>query len=94
MSCSLQEVLNCALTRDVHYTVANPTFHHWQARDKRYGLTFQSCHDANALEQGIVDVGRDLLNGQSPLIVSNPSAPLFTVYLNRGGVSSSSVQPG
>ena len=56
----LQEVLNCPVTPDVQYYIANPTFHYWHARDKRFGLTFQSSHDANAFVQGMEDMGKDL----------------------------------
>ena len=52
------------LTKEVQYIIANPTFHHWHTEDQRFGLTFQSCRDANAFEQGIEKVVEDLFQGE------------------------------
>jgi len=52
--CSLsQVVLNCPLKKDLQYTKANPTFHHWWTGNKRFGLTFQSSADARVLERSV-----------------------------------------
>ena len=56
-------MLNCVLTKDVQYIIANPTFHHWIIDERRYGLTFQSSRDANAFERGIEAVADDLFQG-------------------------------
>ena len=48
-----QVVLNCPLKKDLQYTKANPTFHHWWTGNKRFGLTFQSSADARVLERSV-----------------------------------------
>jgi len=48
-----QVVLNCLLKKDLQYTKANPTFHHWWTGNKRFGLTFQSSADARVLERSV-----------------------------------------
>ena len=57
----LQVVLNCVLKKDVQYTKANPTFHHWKTEEKRFGLTFQSSADARAFDKGVKRAVEDLL---------------------------------
>ena len=59
-----QVVLNCILKKDVQYTKANPTFHHWKTEEKRFGLTFQSSADARAFDKGVKRAVEDLLEGQ------------------------------
>ena len=59
----LQVVLNCVLKKDVQYTKANPTFHHWKTEEKRFGLTFQSSADARAFDKGVKRAVEDLLEG-------------------------------
>ena len=51
--CVFQVVLNCPLKKDLQYTKANPTFHHWWTGNKRFGLTFQSSADARVLERSV-----------------------------------------
>jgi len=46
-------VLSCALHKDLQYTRANPTFHHWRTEGKRFGLTFQSSTEARHFEKAI-----------------------------------------
>jgi len=41
------------LSADLEYVAANPTFHHWQTCNNRYGLTFQSSADGRSFECGI-----------------------------------------
>jgi len=49
----VQVVLSCALHKDLQYTRANPTFHHWRTEGKRFGLTFQSSTEARHFEKAI-----------------------------------------
>jgi len=53
MSRVVQVVLSCALHKDLQYTRANPTFHHWRTEGKRFGLTFQSSTEARHFEKAI-----------------------------------------
>lgn len=45
--------MDCAVDVDVQYVMVNPTFHHWQTGNRRYGLTFQSSSDAHIFEHSI-----------------------------------------
>ena len=65
----LQVVLNCVLKKDVQYTKANPTFHHWKTEEKKFGLTFQSSADARAFDKGIKRAIDDLLEGRLLAVV-------------------------
>ena len=65
----LQVVLNCVLKKDVQYTKANPTFHHWKTEEKKFGLTFQSSADARAFDKGIKRAIDDLLEGRVLAVV-------------------------
>ena len=65
----LQVVLNCVLKKDVQYTKANPTFHHWKTEEKKFGLTFQSSADARAFDKGIKRAIEDLLEGRVLTVV-------------------------
>ena len=56
--------MNCALKKDVQYTKANPTFHHWKTEEKRFGLTFQTHADARAFDKGVKRAVEDLLEGE------------------------------
>lgn len=58
-------VLKCTLKRDLQYTRANPTFHHWKTEAGRFGLTFQSSTDARVFEKGVRKAVDSL--GQGPL---------------------------
>ena len=59
-----QVVLNCVLKKDVQYTKANPTFHHWKTEERRFGLTFERSADARAFDKGIKLAVEDLLDGR------------------------------
>ena len=48
-----QVILDCTLMMDLEYVMVNPTFHHWQTGNKRYGLTFQTSLDAHMFEQSL-----------------------------------------
>ncbi|KAK2162653.1 hypothetical protein LSH36_94g01031, partial [Paralvinella palmiformis] len=63
-------VLNCVLKKDVQYTKANPTFHHWKTEEKRFGLTFQSSADARAFDKGVKRAVEDLLEAQLMVFVA------------------------
>jgi sprouty-related EVH1 domain-containing protein len=58
-------VLNCVLKKDLQYTKANPTFHHWWTGDKRFGLTFQSSADARVLERSVCKAMESILTPPS-----------------------------
>jgi len=57
-----QVVLNCPLKKDLQYTKANPTFHHWWTGNKRFGLTFQSSADARVLERSVCKAMETMLS--------------------------------
>ncbi|KAK7930892.1 hypothetical protein WMY93_007287 [Mugilogobius chulae] len=46
-----QVILDCPLRKDLVYTIATPTFHHWKVEDRRCGLSFQSPADARAFDR-------------------------------------------
>uniref|UniRef100_A0A667XGF7 Sprouty related EVH1 domain containing 2 n=1 Tax=Myripristis murdjan TaxID=586833 RepID=A0A667XGF7_9TELE len=48
-----QVILECFLKKDLVYTKATPTFHHWKVDNKKCGLTFQSPADARAFDRGV-----------------------------------------
>ena len=48
-----QVILECALRKNLVYTKATPTFHHWMVEDRRCGLTFQRPADARAFDRGV-----------------------------------------
>jgi len=48
-----QVVVDCAISSDLEYTRANPTFHHWRTESRRYGLAFQNSTDALHFERGV-----------------------------------------
>lgn len=45
--------LSCVLKKDLSYTKATPTFHHWRTQGERFGLTFHSSADAQVFEKCI-----------------------------------------
>ena len=53
MVCVVQMVLFCYLSRDMTYTRATPTFHHWQTGSCSYGLTFQSPSEADTFARTV-----------------------------------------
>jgi len=56
-------VLECPLRKDLVYTTATPTFHHWKVEDRRCGLSFQSPADARAFDRGVRKAIEDLAEG-------------------------------
>ncbi|XP_028278838.1 sprouty-related, EVH1 domain-containing protein 2 [Parambassis ranga] len=60
-----QVILDCPLRKDVVYTIATPTFHHWKVEDRRCGLSFQSPADARAFDRGVRKAIEDLAEGST-----------------------------
>lgn len=58
-----QVILDCPLRKDLVYTIANPTFHHWKVEDRKCGLSFQSPADARAFDRGVRKAIEDLAEG-------------------------------
>lgn len=58
-----QVVLECFVKKDLVYTKANPTFHHWKVDNRKFGLTFQSPADARAFDRGVRKAIEDLIEG-------------------------------
>ncbi|XP_060921062.1 sprouty-related, EVH1 domain-containing protein 2-like, partial [Labrus mixtus] len=58
-----QVILECFLKKDLVYTKATPTFHHWKVDNKKCGLTFQSPSDARAFDRGVRRALEDLTEG-------------------------------
>uniref|UniRef100_A0A3Q3H240 Sprouty-related, EVH1 domain-containing protein 2 n=1 Tax=Labrus bergylta TaxID=56723 RepID=A0A3Q3H240_9LABR len=60
-----QVILECFLKKDLVYTKATPTFHHWKVDNKKCGLTFQSPSDARAFDRGVRRALEDLTEGST-----------------------------
>ncbi|KAK1803026.1 hypothetical protein P4O66_021563 [Electrophorus voltai] len=60
-----QEILKCFLKKDLVYTKATPTFHHWRVDNRKCGLTFQSPADAGAFDRGVRKAIEDLTEGST-----------------------------
>ncbi|XP_017287187.1 sprouty-related, EVH1 domain-containing protein 2 [Kryptolebias marmoratus] len=60
-----QVILDCPLRKDLVYTIAMPTFHHWKVEDRRCGLSFQGPADARAFERGVRKAIEDLAEGST-----------------------------
>ncbi|XP_023190200.1 sprouty-related, EVH1 domain-containing protein 2-like [Xiphophorus maculatus] len=60
-----QVILDCFLKKDLAYTKATPTFHHWQVDNKKCGLTFQCSSDARAFDRGVRRALEDLAEGST-----------------------------
>uniref|UniRef100_A0A3P9NC31 Sprouty-related, EVH1 domain-containing protein 2 n=1 Tax=Poecilia reticulata TaxID=8081 RepID=A0A3P9NC31_POERE len=58
-----QVILQCLLRKDLVYTKATPTFHHWQLDSRKCGLTFQCSSDARAFDRGVRRALEDLAEG-------------------------------
>ncbi|XP_037751969.1 sprouty-related, EVH1 domain-containing protein 2 isoform X7 [Chelonia mydas] len=58
-------VLECFVKKDLVYTKANPTFHHWKVDNRKFGLTFQSPADARAFDRGVRKAIEDLNEGST-----------------------------
>lgn len=63
-ACYTQVILRCFLKKDLVYTKATPTFHHWRVDNKKCGLTFQSPADARAFDRGVRKAIEDLTDGK------------------------------
>lgn len=59
----LKVILECFLKKDLVYTKATPTFHHWKVDNRKCGLTFQSPADARAFDRGVRKALEDLTEG-------------------------------
>uniref|UniRef100_A0A3Q2TBZ1 Sprouty-related, EVH1 domain-containing protein 2 n=1 Tax=Fundulus heteroclitus TaxID=8078 RepID=A0A3Q2TBZ1_FUNHE len=55
-----QVILECFLKKDLVYTKATPTFHHWKVDNRKCGLTFQCSSDARAFDRGVRRALEDL----------------------------------
>lgn len=55
--------MECYVRKDLVYTKANPTFHHWKVDNRKFGLTFQSPADARAFDRGVRKAIEDLIEG-------------------------------
>uniref|UniRef100_A0A8D3DYI6 Sprouty-related, EVH1 domain-containing protein 2 n=1 Tax=Scophthalmus maximus TaxID=52904 RepID=A0A8D3DYI6_SCOMX len=60
-----QVILECVLKKDLVYTKATPTFHHWRVDNRKCGLTFQSPSDARAFDRGVRKALEDLTDGST-----------------------------
>ncbi|KAM8842846.1 sprouty-related, EVH1 domain-containing protein 2 isoform 2-T2 [Synchiropus picturatus] len=60
-----QVILECYLKKDLVYTKATPTFHHWRVDNRKCGLTFQSPSDARAFDRGVRKALEDLTEGST-----------------------------
>ncbi|MEQ2182097.1 hypothetical protein GOODEAATRI_018624 [Goodea atripinnis] len=60
---SVLVILECFLKKDLVYTKATPTFHHWKVDNRKCGLTFQCSSDARAFDRGVRRALEDLAEG-------------------------------
>lgn len=60
-----QVILQCFLKKDLVYTKATPTFHHWRVDNRKCGLSFQSPADARAFDRGVMKAIEDLTEGST-----------------------------
>lgn len=60
-----QVILECFVRKDLIYTKATPTFHHWKVDNKKCGLTFQSPADARAFDRGVRKALEDITEGEN-----------------------------
>ncbi|XP_076152021.1 sprouty-related, EVH1 domain-containing protein 2 isoform X1 [Alosa pseudoharengus] len=60
-----QAILECFLRKDLEYTKATPTFHHWRVDNQKCGLTFQSPADARAFDRGVRKAMEDITEGST-----------------------------
>lgn len=58
-------ILDCPLRKELIYTVATPTFHHWRLEDRKCGLSFQSPADGRAFDRGVRKAMEDLAEGDA-----------------------------
>lgn len=62
------------MKKDLVYTKANPTFHHWKVDNRKFGLTFQSPADARAFDRGVRKAIEDLIEGTAARVGGRFSA--------------------
>ncbi|XP_076830567.1 sprouty-related, EVH1 domain-containing protein 2 isoform X2 [Brachyhypopomus gauderio] len=60
-----QVILECFVRKDLIYTKATPTFHHWKVDNRKCGLTFQSPADARAFDRGVRKALEDITEGST-----------------------------
>ncbi|XP_036403312.1 sprouty-related, EVH1 domain-containing protein 2-like [Megalops cyprinoides] len=60
-----QVILECFLKKDLIYTKATPTFHHWKVDNRKCGLSFTSPADARAFDRGVRKAIEDLTEGST-----------------------------
>lgn len=60
-----QVILDCPVRKELLYTIAMPTFHHWKVEDRRCGLSFQCPADARAFDRGLHKAIEDLAEGST-----------------------------
>lgn len=60
-----QVILDCPLRKDLVYTIATPTFHHWKVENMKCGLSFQSPAEARAFDRGVRKAIEDLAEGST-----------------------------
>ncbi|XP_066553469.1 sprouty-related, EVH1 domain-containing protein 2 [Amia ocellicauda] len=90
-----QVILECFLKKDLIYTKATPTFHHWKVDNKKCGLTFQSPADARAFDRGVRKAIEDLTEGSttsSSTIQNEAEVGDDDVFTNATDSSSNSSQ--
>ncbi|XP_062319669.1 sprouty-related, EVH1 domain-containing protein 2-like [Osmerus eperlanus] len=89
-----QVILECPLRKDLVYTTATPTFHHWKVEDRRCGLSFQSPADARAFDRGVRKAIEDLAEGSTTSSTLQNEAELGDddVFTNTTDSSSNSSQ--
>ncbi|CAL8329438.1 unnamed protein product [Lota lota] len=88
-----QVILECFLKKDLVYTKATPTFHHWRVGDRKCGLTFQSPADARSFDRGVRRAIEDLTEGSTTSSSTLPNEAELgddDVFTNATDTSSSS----
>ncbi|XP_019905445.2 sprouty-related, EVH1 domain-containing protein 2 isoform X1 [Esox lucius] len=85
-----QVILECFLKKDLVYTKATPTFHHWKVDNKKCGLTFQSPADARAFDRGVRKAMEDLTEGTGGKGEDYDSC--ISILLDGSTTSSSTIQ--
>ncbi|XP_017259377.1 sprouty-related, EVH1 domain-containing protein 2 isoform X2 [Kryptolebias marmoratus] len=94
-----QVILECILKKDLVYTKATPTFHHWKVDNRKCGLTFQSPSDARAFDRGVRKALEDLTEGSttSSLMLQNEAElgddDVFTTATDSSSNSSQRREP-
>lgn len=77
-------VLECFVRKDLIYTKATPTFHHWKVENKKCGLTFQSPADARAFDRGVRKALEDITEGSVLRIETQLLYVSFSVIYKSG----------